>query len=462
MIIRGMSCLSNHEFVHFFYRESSVALRFLWVFLVGALLLGCESYDKEHLKGHRISALTLDMQLKQDINTDSIAIDLPPAEPITSWPQRGGNAQHAPVHAKAQGLGKILWQESIGYGNRAAGFLVASPVGGDGVLYTLDSSHEVRAFDAKTGHEKWSKSIETEQRSKFLGGGVAYEPGFLYVALSSGDILKLNTKDGQEVWRVSTPYAIRSEPALKDNKLYIITSNNNLLAFSTQTGERVWQHSGQEESIAVLGGSPPAVWDQTVISPYSSGELFALYARNGYPLWSDSLAVVHGLDSTSMIAQIRALPVVDQGMVFASSQSGIFVAIDLRTGTRVWEKPLGLGSAPIVAGEFLFALTNDNEVICCTRKTGKVAWISQLPQYEDAERKKGRISWVGPLLANGQLIVAGSTKKALAISPQDGSVISELDLPEGVFLPPIAMDDLIYFLTENGKLVAVGAVPKVE
>lgn len=434
-----------------------VFYRFLVVAFTGFILTGCDSDKKDPLPGDRLSALTFDHHLKPDINADSIAIDLSALDTITSWPQKGGNAEHSPGHAKAKGLGQILWEEGIGYGNRAAGFLVTSPVGGNGVLYTLDSSYAVRAFDAKTGNEKWSKSIEVETRSKFLGGGLAYEPGFLYVALSSGDIVKLKTEDGEEIWRVHTPYALRSEPTLKDDKLYIITSNNNLLAINTQTGERIWQHSGQEESIAVLGGAPPAIWDQTVVVPYSSGELFALYAKNGYPLWSENLSVVHGLDSTSMIGQIRAVPVIDQGIVFASSQSGNFVATDLRTGSRLWEKPLGLSSAPAVSGEFLFMLTNNNELICCTKKTGRIVWITQLPQYEEVERKKGRISWVGPLLANNQLIVAGSTKKALAISPEKGKIMEELELPGGVFLSPIVMDDLLYFLTESGKLVAVGA-----
>ncbi len=431
--------------------------RFLVVALAGLALTGCDSDKKDPLPGNRLSALSFDQHLKQDMNADSIAVDLSALDTIIAWPQKGGNAHHAPSHAKAQGLERILWEESIGYGNRASGFLVTSPVGGDGVLYTLDSSHEVRAFDAKTGHEKWSKHIDVENRSKFLGGGLAYEFKYLYVALSSGDIVKLKTEDGEELWRVHTPYALRSEPALKDGKLYVVTSNNNLLALSTKTGERIWQHSGQEETIAVLGGAPPAVWDQTVVVPYSSGELFALHAKNGYPLWSENLSVVHGLDSTSMIGQIRAVPVIDQGIVFASSQSGNFVATDLRTGSRLWEKPLSLSSAPAVSGEFLFALTNNSELVCCTKKTGKIAWITQLPQYEEADRKKGRISWVGPLLANNQLIVAGSTKKALAISPETGKIMNELELPGGVFLSPIVMDDLIYFLTESGKLIAVGA-----
>jgi len=430
---------------------------FLWGIFTSLMLAGCDTDDKEPLKGHRLSALEMDMQLKQDINSASIAVDLPLAEEVTTWPQKGGNAQHVPAHAKTQGLAQILWQESIGYGNRASGFLVASPVGGEGLIYTLDSAYGVCAFDHKTGHKKWSKSVRMGARSKFLGGGLAYELGYLYVALSNGEVVKLQAKDGQEIWRAQIPYALRSEPTLMDGKLYLITSDNNLLALSAQTGERIWQHSGQEESIAVLGGAPATVWDQTVIAPYSSGEIFALYAKNGYPLWSDNLSGVHGRDSASMISQIRALPVIYRGMVFASSQSGNFVALDLRTGSRVWEKPLGLSSTPIIAGEFIFALTNSNELLCCTWKTGRIVWVAQLPQYEDSSRRKGRISWAGPLLANNQLIVAGSTKKALAISPEEGKIVEELELPGEIFLSPIVIDNFIYFLTADGRLVAVGS-----
>ena len=79
------------------------------------------------------------------------------------------------------------------------------------------------------------------------------------------------------------------------------------------------------------------------------------------------------------LADIRGRPVIDRGRVFAVSHSGRMAAIDLRTGDRVWEQEIGSSHSPWVAGDYVFVLANDNELVCLTRDEGKVRWVRQLP-----------------------------------------------------------------------------------
>ena len=95
---------------------------------------------------------------------------------------------------------------------------------------------------------------------------------------------------------------------------------------------------------------------------------------------------------------------IDRDRVFAISHSGRMVAIDLRRGDRVWEQEIASSHGPWVAGDYIYVLANDNELVCLTRNEGKVRWVQQLPQYDDPEKRKDPILWAGPVLGGDRLI----------------------------------------------------------
>ena len=47
-------------------------------------------------------------------------------------------------------------------------------------------------------------------------------------------------------------------------------------------------------------------------------------------------------------------------------------AIDLRHGDRVWDKDIGGTQQPWVAGDFVYVLDNDDQVLCISRADGRV------------------------------------------------------------------------------------------
>ena len=149
------------------------------------------------------------------------------------------------------------------------------------------------------------------------------------------------------------------------------------------------------------------------------------------------------------------MPVIDRGTVYAISHSGRMVAIDLRSGTRVWEKPIGGVEMPWVAGEFIFLVTNESQLVCLTRRGGRVRWVRDLPQFEEPDDLDDPIKWSGPTLAGDRLIITGSHGEAWSVSPYTGKVLGRVDLSEEIFLPPVVADGTLYFLTEDGDLIAM-------
>ncbi len=110
---------------------------------------------------------------------------------------------------------------------------------------------------------------------------------------------------------------------------------------------------------------------------------------------------------------------------------------------------------PWIGGDFIFLLTNDAQLVCLTRRDGRIRWVRPLPRYKDPEDQEGPIHWAGPVLASDRLIVAGSNGEAVSVSPYTGEVIGKIDLPGAVTMAPVVAGNSLYFLTEGGSLIAM-------
>jgi outer membrane protein assembly factor BamB len=192
-----------------------------------------------------------------------------------------------------------------------------------------------------------------------------------------------------------------------------------------------------------------------VIAPYSSGELVALRVANGTAVWSDSLTRTGTVTSLSELNDIAGRPVIDRDRVFAISHSGRMVSIDLRTGERAWTRDIGGVQTPWVAGDFLFLLTNSQELIAVSRRDGRIRWITPMPRWEDPEDREDPIVWSGPVLVSDRLVIVSSTGEAASVSPYTGEILGRIDLPDGALIAPIVADETLYILTDDAELIAL-------
>ena len=154
------------------------------------------------------------------------------------------------------------------------------------------------------------------------------------------------------------------------------------------------------------------------------------------------------------MSDIDADPVIDAGRVYAVGQGGRMVAIELITGQRVWEINVAGIATPWVAGDWIFVVTDQAQLLALARSSGHIRWMTQLPRYRDEEDKKGRVGWVGPILAGDRLILANSAGQLVNVSPYDGSVQSTQETRMPVSLSPIVANNTLYVLHDSGQLTA--------
>ena len=407
------------------------------------------------LPGIRISVLTNDRTLSADRTLAGKPILLPAPTPNKTWPQAGGYANHAMHHIKVRDTLHKTWSVDIGVGANEEERLNASPIVADGTVFAIDTRSQVSAFNAENGRRIWKIDLTPEEEDDgHISGGLAYENGVIYVTTGFSEVVALQAKSGKTIWRKNLGAPMRSAPTARGGRLFIITMNNELFALKAENGELIWQHRGLPEIASVLGGASPAVDKGVVIAPYTSGELIALTVENGRVLWQDTLTAGRRIDAISNLAGIRGRPIIDRGLVIAVSNGGVIAAIDLPTGRRVWNREIASIESPWVAGDFVFVLSNQSELVAISREHGKIQWVRGLPRFEDPENSEDPIIWTGPILASDRLIIAGSNEEALAVSPYNGRILGVVEMPDRVTVAPIIAGGSVYFLADNAQLIA--------
>lgn len=442
--------------------------RVLWMAmgLVSVLALsGCDSIQgwfysdtKVNIPGERISVLAFDSQLDPDPQLADVPVELPKPWANADWPQGGGYPGHAMYHLALGPTLKRVWTADLGSSADDEQRILSQPVVAEGRIYAMDSESDVSAFDIKTGKRLWHVDLTPHgEEAGAIGGGLAYYDGKLFVSTGYGDVLALQPSTGKLFWVAELKLPIRGAPTVDGGRVFVITLDNTLNALNAETGEVQWSHSAVTEQAGFLGAANPAVDGNTVIAPFSSGEVLALRADTGVVAWGEQLVrAAARISQAGALNDINGRPVIDRGRVYAVSQSGRFVSIDLRTGERVWERVIPSIQTPWVAGDYIYAITIDAEILCLTRKDGKVKWIRQLRRYEDPKAKinKGIITWYGPVLAGDRLLVASTDERLLAISPYTGDLLGEVSLPDKASVSPVVAGDTVYVITDDATLSA--------
>lgn len=428
-----------------------IAFSFLALFLSGCSGFdGFLSDDKlPPLKGTRVSILAREKALSPDLSLQQTPLSLPDPWANQFWPQAGGYPGHAMGHLALGDKLERAWSVSIGEGGGRRHPLIAQPIVAGGKVFTLDADVFVTAFDLKTGKRLWRawSIVKGEENAGAIGGGIAYAGGKIFVANGYKNVICMNAETGAVLWRSLVSSPVRAAPSVMDDRVFILTLDNKLEVLSAADGTPLWSYSGVAETTNILGAAAPAVDKTIVVLPMSSGELLGLRVENGQIVWEDNLSSVHRAGALGAIADIRALPVMDNGLVFAVSYSGRTVALDPVTGRRVWQQDIAGAETPWSAGDALFMIAAGQEMIALSKKTGGIYWLSPLSsEAEDV--------FTGPVLAGGRLIVASNDGEIREINPADGSTLATHDAGGSIIIPPVVADQTLLVLTNGGKLVA--------
>lgn len=432
--------------------HKKIALAVATVFV----LAGCGK-EKLVIDGQRIPVLDTPEVVAADYMKGDIAITLPQPQYMSRWSQLGGNSCHNTGHIASGDELKEVWSKTFGSGNSKRDYLIAAPVIADQKIFAIDANAIVSAYDKENGKQLWKTKLKPRMREDkniaLKGAGIAYDNGKIFASTGFGGVFALNAEDGEVVWTFYEKTPIRIAPTVGGGKVFVQTIENVLVALKQRNGAEIWRYAAQNEDTVLVGGAAPA-YDESLdvlIAAFSNGEIRAIKASTGSPLWGDYLVSGYHNNMLADINAIRANPVISDEVVYAAGHNTL-TALDLRTGQRLWEREFGSSNQPWLAGKYLYILTGTSHLLAIDTESGKIIWDTKVPAGEKVADAVG-VSYAGPVLTNNRLLVNTSNGYTFYISPYTGEIMGFLKLDDGSALSPVVADGQVVITTTDAELL---------
>jgi len=276
----------------------------------------------------------------------------------------------------------------------------SSPAVVGGVVYFLSYDSNFYAVDAATGKAKWKFATEGERRfaAKHLHGALpagetmpdpfdfylssaAVENGTVYFGSGDGNVYALDGATGALKWKFKTGDVVHASPAVANGVVFVGSWDSYFYAIDAATGKEKWRFkTGEDPDIHNQVGiqSSAAVADGVVYFGCRDSNLYALDASSGEKKWTFN----------NKGSWVIGSAVVQNGkLYFSTSDSGMFYALDAKTGTAAYSLKFvwPMFSSPTIAGKMLYIGSHEGKLIAIDLESQKPAWTFQT----DGSRQNG-------------------------------------------------------------------------
>lgn len=438
----------------------------LAIALLLPLLAACESMPtwlggsekKIHrLPGEREDVLATDPEFAPDERVQAAPFVLPAPMANNAWSQHSGQFVAATSNLSISGDLSDRDSTSVGDGDDFSHTLVPRPVVSGGRVFAMDATGHISAHElAGISNKIWtSEALVHEDELEVMGGGLAVDGDVVYVVSGLGNAAALKADTGEAIWTHNLGMPLRSAPRVADGVMYVVSIDSQLFALDVNSGATLWKHRGIGEVAGLLSNVSPAVAADMVIAPYASGELYALKRNNGDEVWRVSLAQTRKTMATAIFSGIAGDPVVDDAVVFAVSNGGLFSVFNILNGQTLWERNLASINTPWLTGDWLFTINEDNLLVGMLKYDGRIRWTKQLPRFVDEARNLYPIIWRGPVMVDGKLALVSSKGEMILVDAANGEILRTLDVPDNIYTAPIVVDGRVVLINQSAELTVL-------
>ena len=273
---------------------------------------------------------------------------------------------------------KVRWR------NQYPGSIFCTPAYGDSTVAFSTVDGCIHGLDIKTGKEKWNLPTSQPGISEGLVKGDA-----LYIGTGS-HFYKLRITDGKLIWKNTTPEGqLQAKPVLSPagDKLIFGAWDRHLYCLDAATGQLQWKwDNGKQQKLYSPGNVVPAIANGKVFIVAPDRYMTAIDLATGKTLWRNNsrhvresmgisadgrqvyaklmndtiISVSTATDSFHLNWETNAAfgyehnpcPMIEiNGVVYAGTKNGVFVAADAATGRILLEHKAGNSSINGIAAD---------------------------------------------------------------------------------------------------------------
>ena len=274
-------------------------------------------------------------------------------------------------------------------------------------IFVSDNIGFIYALNFESGEIIWLKNLEVPLKSN-----IKVSNNKIYIINQENRILCLDTKTGIKIWDYRSVASFIKLPNLlstavvNDDILIAITSSGDLLKLNAKNGRIYWALSAIASNFAHdddFFSSSEIVIDQNSIIFSAASTFYSFNLSNGYLNWEANISS-------------NNTPIIDGKNIFTVTENGLFVNIEKNSGQIIWvvdilkilkERKQNTKVTGIVMGSGkIYATTENGYLISSSASTGEVL----------SSKKIGDTIIANPIISNGSLYILTENSRILGFN----------------------------------------------
>lgn len=333
-----------------------------------------------------------------------------------------------------------LWSVGVGNGQGKGLYRLQPALAGD-LIYVASNDGQVMAIEQATGRERWERELDMS-----LSGGVGVYRDSLFVGSVDGELLRLSASDGEIVWSVPISGEVLAPPQ-SDGKVVVVQSyDGKLHGYDHASGERLWSYDSNLPVLTLRGTGTPILVDGRVFAAFATGRVLAFDARTGSIEWEARVAIPQGRSEIERIVDIDGTMALVGGELFAASYQGRLMALDARTGNRLWQQDMSSFSGVSLGFGNVYVAHENGSVMAYLRNGQGLRWEQDALAWRELSRPTPVSSYLAVVDFEGYLHL---------LSQVDGSFVARERVDgDGARADMLSDGRRLFVYGNSGKLIA--------
>ena len=334
------------------------------------------------------------------------------------------------------------WRINVGNG-QGDNYKKLTPVVDGGFVFAASDDGEIIAVNTINGDLMWQTEVENS-----ITGGVGAGDGIVMIGTEAAELIVFNQSNGEEVWRASVSSEILSQPKTNGDIVVAQTVDGKLIALNREDGIQRWNYETTLPALTLRGTSSPILTSEgTVVAGFSNGIVVSVAAEDGVYIWEERVAVPDGQYDIERVIDVDGELLVDGSRILAASYQGNLMAFDIASGQIVWGMEASSYHGMDQGFGNIYYSDDKSHLIALRNNSSDVVWQNEELQYRDLTAPKTISNYVAIADYEGYLHL---------VSQIDGRIVGRTRIDnDGIRSNLIDDDGKLIVYGNSGSLVSL-------
>tara|TARA_A100001388_G_scaffold267841_1_gene242370 strand:- start:1390 stop:2592 length:1203 start_codon:yes stop_codon:yes gene_type:complete len=334
------------------------------------------------------------------------------------------------------------WRINVGNG-QGDNYKKLTPVVDGGFVFAASDDGEIIAVNTINGDLMWQTEVENS-----ITGGVGAGDEIVMIGTEAAELIVFNQSNGEEVWRASVSSEILSQPKTNGDIVVAQTVDGKLIALNREDGMQRWTYETTLPALTLRGTSSPILTSEgTVVAGFSNGILVSVAAEDGVYVWEERVAVPDGQYDIERVIDVDGELLVDGSRILAASYQGNLMAFDIASGQIVWGMEASSYHGMDQGFGNIYYSDDKSHLIALRNNSSDVVWQNEELQYRDLTAPKTISNYVAIADYEGYLHL---------VSQIDGRIVGRTRIDnDGIRSNLIDDDGKLIVYGNSGSLVSL-------